>query len=109
MKQPAIDHDILRDMLRTATPDRVLRFIGQRHPADIALLFKGLEATEIRQLIDILLSARRAAKVLRELPPDLLPDILALIDDDKLARLIARADPDDAVRFIDSLSEERRE
>jgi hypothetical protein len=36
MKSPAIDHDTLRDMLRTATPDRVLRFIGQRHPADIA-------------------------------------------------------------------------
>ena len=105
MKPPAIDHDTLRDMLRTATPDRVLRFIGQRHPADIALLFKGLEATEIRQLFDILLSARRAAKTLKELPPDLLPDILALIDDDKLGRLIVRADPDDAVRFIDSLSE----
>jgi len=29
------------EMLRTATPDRVLRFIGKSHPADIALLFKG--------------------------------------------------------------------
>jgi len=109
MKSPAIDRDTLRDMLRTATPDRVLRFIGQRHPADIAPLFKELQAPEIRQLVDILFSARRADKALKELPPELLPDILVLIDDDKLGRLIARADPDDAVTFIDSIAEERRE
>jgi magnesium transporter len=38
-----------------------------------------------------------------------LPDILALIDDEKIARVIVRADPDDAVTIIDSLREERRE
>ena len=109
MKPAPIDYDTVREMLRTATPDRVLRFIGKSHPADIALLFKGLEATEIRQLFDILFSSRRAAKTLKELPPELLPDILALIDDEKVGRLIVRADPDDAVTFIDSLPDERRE
>ena len=109
MKPAPIDYDTVREMLRTATPDRVLRFIGKSHPADIALLFKGLEAAEIRQLFDILFSSRRAAKTLKELPPELLPDILALIDDEKIGRLIVRADPDDAVTFIDSLADERRE
>ena len=32
-----------------------------------------------------------------------------MIDDDKVGRLIVRADPDDAVIFIDSLPEEQRE
>jgi magnesium transporter len=109
MKPATIDYDTVREMLRTATPDRVLRFIGKSHPADIALLFKGLEPGEVRQLFDVLSSARRAAKTLKELPPELLPDILALIDDEKLGRVIVRADPDDAVTFIDSLPEERRE
>jgi len=109
MKPAPIDYDTVREMLRTATPDRVLRFIGKSHPADIALLFKGLESAEIRQLFDILFSSRRAAKTLKELPPELLPDILALIDDEKVGRLIVRADPDDAVTFIDSLPDERRE
>ena len=54
-------------------------------------------------------SSRRAAKTLKELPLELLPDILALIDDEKVGRLIVRADPDDAVTFIDSLPDERRE
>lgn len=109
MKPAPIDYDTVREMLRTATPDRVLKFIGKSHPADIALLFKGLEPAEVRQFFDILFSARRAAKTLKELPPELLPDILALIDDDKVSRVIVRADPDDAVTFTDSLPEDRRE
>ena len=109
MKPAPIDYDTVREMLRTATPDRVLRFIGKSHPADIALLFKGLAPAEVRQLFDVLFSSRRAATTLKELPPELLPDILALIDDEKVGRLIVRADPDDAVTFIDSLADERRE
>ena len=109
MKPAPIDYDIVREMLRTATPDRILRFIGKSHPADIALLFKGLQSFEVRQLFDILFSSRRADKTLKELPPELLPDILELIDDEKIGRLIVRADPDDAVTFIDSLPDNRRE
>jgi magnesium transporter len=109
MKSPGLNQETVRDLLRTATPDRVLRLIATSHPADIALLFKDLEAAEVRVLFDILFSVRRAAKTLKELPADLLPDILALIEDEKVARVIARADPDDAVTFIDSLREERKE
>jgi len=47
MKASSIDYDTVREMLRTATPDRVLRFIGKAHPADLALLFKGLEPAEV--------------------------------------------------------------
>src|SRR6185503_10031702 len=43
------------------------------------------------------------------LPPELLPDILESIDDEKIGRLIVRSDPDDAVTFIDSLPDHRRE
>ncbi|MCZ6623779.1 MAG: magnesium transporter [Deltaproteobacteria bacterium] len=109
MKSPMLDHETVRELIRMATPDRVLRLIGKSHPADIALLFKDLEATEVRLLFDILFSVRRAAKTLKELPPDLLPDILALIEDEKVARVIVRAEPDDAVTFIESLPEERKE
>lgn len=109
MKSPTLNHETVRELIRTATPDRILRMIGKSHPADIALLFKDLEAGEVRLLFDVLFSARRAAKTLKELPSDLLPDILALIEDEKVARVIARADPDDAVTFTDSLPEERRE
>lgn len=90
-------------------PDRVLRLIGKSHPADIALLFKDLAANEMRLLFDILFSVRRAAKTLRELPSDLLPDIIGMIEDEKLAKMIVGGNPDDEVTFIDSLPEEKRE
>jgi magnesium transporter len=106
---PSINHDTVREMIRTGTPDRVLRLIGKSHPADVAPLFKDLEPAEVRLLFDVLFSTRKAAKTLKELPPDLLPDILASIDDDKVGRVIARADPDDAVAFIAALPENRRE
>jgi len=105
----ALNHETVREMIRTGTPDRVLRLIGKSHPADVAPLFKGLEPSEARLLFDVLFSTRKAAKTLKELPPDLLPDILALIDDEKVGRVISRADPDDAVTFIASLPEERKE
>jgi magnesium transporter len=109
MKPAPMDQETVREMLRMARPERVLRTIGKSHPADIALLFKDLEPSEVRLLFDLLFSVRRAAKTLKELPPELLPDILDLIDDEKIARVIVRAEPDDAVTFIDSLAEDRRE
>jgi len=109
MQSQAINLAVVRELIRTATPDRVLRFIGRSHHADIALLFKGLEPAEVRQLFELLLSVRRAGKTLMELPPDLLPEILDLIEDEKLAKMLVWADPDDEVTFIDSLPEERRE
>jgi len=109
MQSQAINLAVVRELIRTATPDRVLRFIGRSHHADIALLFKGLEPAEVRQLFELLLSVRRAGKTIMELPPDLLPEILDLIEDEKLAKMLVWADPDDEVTFIDSLPEERRE
>jgi len=104
-----LNHEVVRELIRTATPDRVLRFIGRSHHADIALLFTDLAPAEVRQLFELLLSVRRAGKTLMELPPDLLPEILDLIEDEKLAKMLVWADPDDEVTFIDSLPEERRE
>ena len=109
MRPATLDHDMIRELIRMGRPDRVLRLIGKSHPADIALVFKDLEPNDVRLLFDILFSVRRASKVLKELPTDLLPDILSLIDDEKLARMMVWSDPDDEVTFIDSLPEERRE
>jgi hypothetical protein len=40
IKPLQLDYATIREMLPTATRDRVLRFIGQQHPGDIAVLFK---------------------------------------------------------------------
>lgn len=109
LKSPALNQDTLRELIRTATPDRILRYLGKSHPADIAPLFKDLEPAEVRLLFDLLFSIRRAGKTLKELPSDLLPEILELIEEEKIAKMMVWTDPDDEVTLIDSLSEERKE
>ncbi len=108
-KSPALNQDTVRELIRTESPDRILRYLGKSHPADIALLFKGLDPVEVRLLFDLLFSIRRAGKTLKELPPDLLPEILELIEEEKIAKMMVWTDPDDEVTFIDCLPEERRE
>ncbi|MFQ5540229.1 MAG: magnesium transporter MgtE N-terminal domain-containing protein, partial [Candidatus Binatia bacterium] len=108
-RSTALNQETVRELIRTATPDRILRYIGKSHPADIALLFKDLDPVEVRILFDLLFSIRRAGKTLKELPPDLLPEILELIEDEKVAKMMDWTDPDDQVTFIDSLPKERRE
>jgi magnesium transporter len=109
MKPAPLDQELIRELVRMGRPDRVLRQIGKSHPADVALLFKDLEPNEVHLLFDILFSVRRAAKVLKELPADLLPDIMAAIEDEKLAKMMIWSEPDDEVLFIGSLPEERKE
>jgi len=108
-KSLALNQDTVRELIRTASPDRILRYLGKSHPADIALLFKGLDPVEVRLLFDLLFSIRRAGKTLKELPPDLLPEILELIEEEKIAKMMVWTDPNDEVTFIDCLPEERRE
>lgn len=108
-KSPALNQETVRELIRTASPDRILRYLGKSHPADIALLFKDLDPVEVRLLFDLLFSIRRAGKTLKELPPDLLPEILELIEEEKIAKMMVWTDPDDEVAFIDCLPEERRE
>ncbi len=108
-KSPALNQETVRELIRTASPDRILRYLGKSHPADIALLFKDLDPVEVRLLFDLLFAIRRAGKTLKELPPDLLPEILELIEEEKIAKMMVWTDPDDEVAFIDCLPEERRE
>lgn len=108
-KSPALNQDTVRELIRTASPDRILRYLGKSHPADIALLFKDLDPVEVRLLFDLLFSIRRAGKTLKELPPDLLPEILELIEEEKIAKMMVWTDPDDEVMFIKCLPKERRE
>ncbi|MEW6777533.1 MAG: magnesium transporter [Bdellovibrionota bacterium] len=100
--------DILRRMIRTGAHGRAQKLIERVHSADIAELFPNLSPGEQRTLIDLLYNTARAGKTLRELPEEILPEVLALIDDAKLAAIVARVEPDDGAYFIEGLPEDRR-
>jgi magnesium transporter len=100
--------EVLRKLLRAGATGRVERLIDRLHPADIAEMFPALGPSETRAVVDILFSAHRAARTLRELPGEVLPGILEMLDDRQIADMVERLPPDDAVSFLEVLPEERR-
>ncbi|MEZ4355944.1 MAG: magnesium transporter [Myxococcota bacterium] len=64
---------------------------------------------EIRLVVDLLFKHHRAATMLRELPPELLPTILDAVPDPRMADVIDRLEIDDMVELVDAMPEERRE
>lgn len=100
---------ILRRLLASGMTARAQRLLARMRPADRGPVLSGLTPPEIRTVIDLLFEQQRAASTLRELPPELLPQIFEAVGDERLAQVIARLEHDDMVEFVEWLDEERRE
>jgi magnesium transporter len=77
-------------------------------PADIAPLFSGLTHEEVATVVDLLFRQRRAARVLRELPQEMLPEIFDAMSDERLAGVLNRLEIDDLLEMVERIPEERR-
>ena len=99
---------ILRRLLASGMTARAERLLARMRPADRGPVLSGLTPPEIRTVIDLLFQHQRAASTLRELPPELLPQIFDAVGDERLAQVIARLEHDDMVEFLDWLDEGRR-
>jgi magnesium transporter len=99
---------VLRKLLQAGAEARIERLIDRLHPSDIAEMLPELGAGETRAVVDILFSAQRAGRTLRELPAEVLRGILEMLDDAEIEGMLDRLPPDDAVFFLEALPEERR-
>jgi magnesium transporter len=109
MATPQVTTRILRRLLASGVTTRAERLLGRMPPADIAPLLSGLTKEEIGTVIDLLFRQRRAARVLRELPPEMLPEIFEAVSDDRLAGVLNRLEIDDLLDLVDWIPEERRQ
>jgi magnesium transporter len=98
----------VRKLFRAGASSRIERLIDRLHPPDIAEMLPELGPAETRTVVDILFSAHRAARTLRELPAEVLPGILEMLDDKQIVDMLERLPPDDAVWFLEVLPEDRR-
>ncbi|MGH7822516.1 MAG: magnesium transporter MgtE N-terminal domain-containing protein, partial [Candidatus Binatia bacterium] len=108
MTTPKVHAEVLRKLLRAGAMGRVERLIDRLHASDVAQILPELDPSELRTVYDVLFSAHRAARTLRELPGELLPLILDVLDDGRVGKVLSRLPPDDAVAFLHALPEERR-
>lgn len=100
----------IRKLLAQKATGRAAIAISKIHPADIAALFSvNLTPSETRMLVDMLFSQLKAGDVLAELPDSLLTEVLDDIDDDSIARILKRQDPNDALQFLSQIDEDRHD
>ena len=77
-------------------------------PADVAPLLSGLTPEEMRTVIELLFRQRRAARVLRELPHEMLPQVFGALSDERLAEALGRLEIDDLLELVEWIPEDRR-
>jgi magnesium transporter len=109
MAQPVVTTRILRRLLKTGAHVRAEKLLERIHPADLGPLLADLTPDEIRIVIDLLFKHHRAATMLRELPPELLPDIIEAISDPRMAEVLNRLEMDDMLELVDAIPEDRRD
>jgi magnesium transporter len=108
MAQPVVTTRILRRLLKSGAHVRAEKLLERIHPADLGPLLADLTPDEIRIVIDLLFKHHRAATMLRELPPELLPEIIEAISNQRMAEVLDRLEMDDMLELVDAIPEERR-
>jgi len=109
MATPEVTARILRRLLASGVHTRAERLLARMPPADIAPLLSGLNRGEIRTVIELLFRQRRAARTLRELPHEILPQVFEAVSDQRLADVMGRLEIDDLLEMVEWIPEERRD
>ena len=109
MATPEFTARTLRRLLASGVTTRAERLLSKMPPADVAPLLSDLTQDEVRTVIDLLFRQRRAARVLRELPHEMLPQIFEAIPDERIAEVIARLEIDDLLELVEFIPEDRRD
>jgi len=108
MADPQLTARVLRRLLASGLVTRAERLLARSRPADIAPVMGDLQPEELRTVVDVLLRLHRAAATLREIPPEMLPQIFDVLGDERLARILGRLEIDDMLEMLEWLPAERR-
>ncbi len=98
---------MIHRLLKVGTEAKIANLLEKTHPSDLSILFSELSPNEVQRLVNSLFLVSKAGLTLRELPELMLPDILELIDDDKLTTIISRLEPDDAFFLLEKIPDSR--
>jgi magnesium transporter len=109
MATPQVTTRILRRLLASGVHMRAERLLARMAPADVALLLPELTPDEVRTVIELLFRQRRAARALKELPHEMLPQVFEAVSDQRLADVIGRLEIDDLLELVEWIPEDRRE
>jgi magnesium transporter len=109
MATPQVTSRILRRLLASGVTARAENLLARMEPADVAMILPDLSADETRSVLELLFRQRRAARAIKELPHEMLPQVFEALSDQRLADVIGRLEIDDLVELIEWVPEERRQ
>jgi magnesium transporter len=109
MATPQVTTRILRRLLASGVTVRAERLLARMAPVDVAVLLPNLTPDEVRTVIELLFRQRRAARVLKELPHEMLPQVFDAVTDQRLADVIGRLEIDDLLELVEWVPEDRRD
>jgi magnesium transporter len=103
----AIQIEMLRKLLRHGAKERVVKTFDKFRPAELSDIFAVLSPAEQRQFLDVLFEQGSAAETLAELPEGILLEVLAGMKDERIGRVLKRLPIDDAASFVSMLDDDR--
>ncbi len=116
-QEPAVE-SIPPDDRAQRIAKRLLTLLDEDGPGALAIAASSLRAADIAAVMAVVSERQRvqvfcglppdlAGQVLEELRPELRDQLLESSDDQHLAKILAEADADDAIYFLDHLDDER--
>src|SRR5918998_1505370 len=91
---------VLTKLLRHGAVPQLRKVVKKPLPADIAPVLPLVLQEDRRRILQLLIEAGKAGRVLLELDPDDLKEILGEIDDATLASICSSSAPDDAADLL---------
>jgi magnesium transporter len=108
LAKPVLTARVLRRLLESGAHTRAERLLSRVHPADLGPILGDLTPDEVRTVSELLFKQHRAATMLRELPPEIVRQVFAVIGDQRLAELLDRLETDDMVELAAVIPDDRR-
>lgn len=106
---PGSYQHVLAKLLRHDAVPQLRKVIEKSLPADISPVLSMLSEDEQKRLLRLLIEAGKAGRVLLELDPDELKEILSRLDVPTIAAICRSSAPDDAADLLELLDEEQRQ
>ncbi|MCA9522394.1 MAG: magnesium transporter [Myxococcales bacterium] len=103
-----VSSKVLKKLLNAGSVRKVAKILGRVNPTEIVELYAALTPFQMKTLVAAMLSDKRAANALLDLPIEVLGNVLEHVKNAQLAELIAHLEPDDAALLVNTLDDDRR-
>jgi magnesium transporter len=103
-----LHHQVLTRLLRHNAVPQLRKIVDKTLPADISPVIPMLLEDDRRKILSLLIDAGKAGRVLLELEPEDLKEIMVALDDPTIVAVCRSSAPDDAADLLDTLDDDRR-